>query len=400
MKRVILLMLAVSALIFASCSSNEDPINNVTAPPTYKFDRNGNTTVSFSGQTTRIKMATELTSALKDAAKTEVELDKMFAHAEGDADFTNTSLNPSSKNVRSKTAASADFFAANTTDANAIKAKFDSWIKEQVDVVYPNWAVDAVAGTAGKLQEAGGGSTRYINGKGVELNQVFAKGLIGALMTDQILNNYLSTAVLDAGTNKADNDAGTVASGKNYTTMEHKWDEAYGYLYGNEGSNVESPVLNADSFLNKYLDRVNKDSDFAGIAKEIYDAFKLGRAAIVAKNYTVRNEQAEIIRAKISEVIAVRAVHYLQVGKASWASDKASSFHDLSEGLGFVYSLQFTRKPNSTDSYFTKAEVDGYLNDLLATGNGLWETTTTATLDAVSNKIAGKFNFTPAQTVN
>ena len=44
-----------------------------------------------------------------------------------------------------------------------------------------------------------------------------------------------------------------------------------------------APVLGVDSFLSKYLDKVEGDSDFAGIADDIYDAFKLGRAAIVAK---------------------------------------------------------------------------------------------------------------------
>jgi hypothetical protein len=79
--------------------------------------------------------------------------------------------------------------------------------------------------------------------------------------------------------------------------MEHKWDEALGYLYGLEEDET-APELGVDSFLNKYLDKVEGDSDFAGIADEIYDAFKLGRAAIVAKNYTVRDEQVEILREK------------------------------------------------------------------------------------------------------
>ncbi|PKH51204.1 DUF4856 domain-containing protein [Tenacibaculum sp. Bg11-29] len=399
MKKVVFSILAISALVFTSCSSDGDtPINNVTAPTTYKFERNGNSSVSFSGQTTRIKMATELTSALKDVTKTEVALNEMFAHTAGNADFSDADLNTSSKSVRSKVAASVDFFAANTTDANAIKAKFDSWITEQVAVVYPNWAFNAVAGTAGKLEQ-NSGTARYINGKGVELNQIFAKGLIGALMADQMLNNYLSLAVLDAGTNITDNNAGTVATGKDYTTMEHKWDEAYGYLYGTE-VNPEVPVLGADSFLNKYLGKVEADSDFAGVAKSVYDAFKLGRAAIVAKDYTLRDKQAEIIREKISEVIAIRTVHYLQAGKTLLATDKAAAFHDLSEGLGFLYSLQFTRKSNSASSYFTKVEIDGYLSDLLGTGNGLWEASTVATLDAVSSKIAAKFNFVVAETVN
>ncbi|WP_417800165.1 DUF4856 domain-containing protein [Tenacibaculum sp.] len=393
MKRGILSMIAVSALVFTSCSSDDEPVNSVKAPATYKFERNNESTVSFSGQTTRIKMATELITELKNPVKTEADLDNMFAHAEGAADFADATLNASNKNVRSKTAASTDFFSANTTEANAIKAQFDTWIKEQVDGVFPNWDVDAVAGTAGKLQQNGGGSTRYINGKGVELNQIFAKSLIGGLMVDQMLNNYLGTAVLDAGSNVTNNDNDVVEEGKSYTTMEHKWDEAYGYLYGNEANPAE-PVLEADKFLNEYLAKVNGDADFAGIADDIYNAFKLGRAAIVAKNYEVRNEQAAIIREKISNVIAIRGVYYLQQGKNLWATDKAAAFHAISEGLGFIYSLQFTRKNNAKEAYFTKAEVEGLLEDLLGTGNGLWEDTTPATLDTVSETIAAKFSFT------
>ena len=67
----------------------------------------------------------------------------------------------------------------------------------------------------------------------------------------------MSINVLDAGTNRADNDANTVVEGKSYTTMEHKWDEAFGYLYGTD--NATNPALGADSFLNKYLARVNGD---------------------------------------------------------------------------------------------------------------------------------------------
>lgn len=406
MKRIFISMLTVSAIVLASCSSDENTKDEIVTPTTYTFLREGATSVSFSGQTTRIAMAEELTTALKESSNTEAALKAMFAHVEGDADFSDAALNASSKSIRSKVAASTDLFSANTTDATAIKEAFDAWISEQVTAVFPNYEVFAEAGVAGQLQESGGGSTRYINGKGVELNQILAKGLIGGLMTDQILNNYLGTAVLDGDSNinVQDNDTDTLADGENYTNMEHKWDEAYGYLYGAE-TDAAIPTYGtdgegADSFLNKYLTRVEADSDFAGITGDIYNAFKLGRAAIVAKDYNLRNEQAAIIRAKISEVIGVRAVYYLQVGKGLLTTDKAAAFHDLSEGLGFVYSLQFTRQPNATVSYFTKTEVDSYLSDLLDTGNGLWEATTADKLDEISEKIAAKFSFTVAEAAN
>ena len=388
--------LTISSLFFMSCDKDDDPIVDpepTVAPATYTFLRDGVTTVYYSGQSTRIAMGQEFISALKDESKTEAQLDAMFDHQEGAADFSDANLNASSKNIRSKTAASADLFSSNTTDATAIKNQFDSWISEQVSDVFPYWSDDASAGSAGKIQEAGGGSTRYVNGKGLELNQAINKGLIGGLMADQMLNNYLGTAVLDAGTNTVDNDEKTLSDGKNYTTMEHKWDEGFGYLYG--ADNQENPTLGADSFLNKYLARVEGDPDFQGIAATIYDAFKLGRAAIVNNDYLTRDDQVDIIRENISKVIAIRAIYYLQQGKANLGTDWASAFHDLSEGFGFVYSLQFTRKPGTNAAYFSTSEVNGFISTLTS-GNGFWDITA-AQLDTMSNSIADRFGISVAQ---
>lgn len=398
MKKVILSLSVCSILLFSCKNDSENDIDlPVTeAPTSYAFVRNGATSVNYSGQSTRIAMGNLFVSALKDETKTESQLDAMFDHQEGSVDFGVDSLDTSSKNLRSKTAASSDLFSDNSTDAIAIKSQFDAWIAEQVSDVYPYWNNAASAGSAGKIQQAGGGSTRYVNGKGVELNQIINKGLIGGLMVDQMINNYLSSAVLDAGTNISDNDLKTLASGKNYTTMEHKWDEGFGYLYG--ADNAENPTLSADSFLNKYLAKVDGDPDFKGIANTIYDAFKLGRAAIVNNDYITRDEQVEIIRENISKVIAIRAIYYLQQGKADLNSDMAAAFHDLSEGLGFIYSLQFTRQPNSSDSYFTLQEVTSFI-DTLMVGNGLWDVTP-YTLDTMSETIAAKFDFTVQEAAN
>ncbi len=398
MKKLNLFAVLVMAITLFSCDSDDD--NGTTDPPvlevpsTYAFSRNGNSNVSFGGQTTRILMAEELTSALKNNSFTELELDNMFTHIEGANDFDDTDLNASGKNIRSKTANSSDYFSSNSTDANAIKEQFDAWINSQVNEVFTNWDNNASAGNAGQIQEAGGGSTRYVNAKGLEYNQAFAKSLIGALMTDQILNNYISISVLDAGDNVANNNNGVLEEGKDYTTMEHKWDEGYGYLYGTE-DNPAAPVLGADSFLNKYLEKVDSDDDFNGIAETIYRAFILGRTAISAKDYSLRDEQSEIIREEISKVIAVRTVHYLQAGKGLLGSDMGGAFHDLSEGYGFLFSLQFTRMPGTSEPYFTKSEVDAMLI-LLMNGNGFWDVTP-ETLDTMSEEIASRFGFSVDQ---
>jgi hypothetical protein len=392
MRKVLLTIGCVASLM--ACKNTETEIIETVAPATYAFERAGTSSVSFGGQTTRIEMGGEFVSALKSTSETLESLNAKFAHTAGENNFSDADLNASSKSIRSKVAASTDFYASNTTDATAIKADFDSWISAQVNDVFPNWDMDASAGNAGQIQEAGGGSVRYVSAKGIEYNQLINKGLIGALMVDQILNNYLSPAVLDAASNVADNDADALNNGKNYTTMEHKWDEAFGYLYGKE-ADITAPTLNNDSFLNKYLSRVEGDADFAGISEEIYNAFKLGRAAIVAKDYATRNVQAEILREKISEIVGIRAVYYLQQGKNNLPTDKGGAFHDLSEGIGFIYSLQFTREPNSTASYFTKEEIDGFMTTLQS-GNGFWDLSS-ETLDEMSATIAGRFNFTLAQ---
>lgn len=398
-KLILALFLGLS-ISLVSCGDDDGGSISIFEPETYAFERDGVSTVSFTGQTTRILMAEEIVSALTNNTLDEAIIDAMFAHEEGGNDFedaTNFGLNESDKSVRSKTAASSDFFSANTTDATAIKEDFDSWISGQVTEVFPNWETEASAGVAGFIQEAGGGSIRYVNANGLEYNQAFGKSLISALMVDQILNNYVSVSVLDAGANRENNDAGTLVEGNNYTSMEHKWDEAYGYAYGmsQNAANPNTTIGSDDSFLNKYIGRVDGDEDFAGIADDIYHAFKLGRAAIVAGEYDTRDAQAEIIREKISSIIAIRAIYYLQQGKAGLEAssvDFASVFHDLSEGYGFIYGLQFTRMPNSELPYFSRTEVTEMLGDLLGGANGLWDVNPT-TLDEISNEIAAKFSF-------
>lgn len=399
-----LLLLAFGIVFLASCEDNKPMVEEISIanPATFEFIRNNESTVSFSGQTARIDMGTELIGAMKDFDITEEGLLEMYANqtaSGGDANpYSDVSLNESTKSIKSKVAASADFFSANTVESSSIKADIQSWIVAQVSEVYPNKNMLASTGQPGQI--ADGSSVRYVNAKGLEYDQAVNKSLIGALMVDQIVNNYLSTAVLDAGDNQANNDADVLEEGKPYTAMEHKWDEAYGYLFG-KATDASNPLatLGEDSFLNKYLSRVNDDTDFENIASDIFEAFKLGRAAIVAKDYQVRDEQAEIIRDAIAKVIAVRAIYYLQGGKNAIANqDFGGAFHDLSEGFGFVYSLRFIRQANSNSPYFTRSDVDGYINQLIS-GNGFWDLDA-ATLDDISNSIAARFDFTVDQASN
>ena len=384
----------------ASCGDEEMQSSNVTAPSEYQFDRNGASSVSFSGQTTRILMAEELVSALSDFSQSTETLNEMYANMDisGNdvAPFASDALNISTKSIRSKVAASYDLFNTNSVEGAAIKSQIAAWIDAQINEVAINENILAEPGVAGQI--ADGTSTRYINAQGLEYNQAVAKGLIGSLMLDQIVNNYLSPSVLDDGDNRAENDSELTEEAQSYTTMEHKWDEAYGYLFGTaDQSNILATVGSGDSFLNKYLGRVNNDDDFATIAEDIYNAFKLGRAAIVAKDYALRDQQANILKGLLSDIIGIRSVYYLQQSKLQLDSNLGGAFHGLSEGYGFIYSLRYARAANSTDALFTREEVDGFITALMSDGaNGLWDVTP-ETLDQISEQIAAKFSFTVAE---
>ncbi len=399
--RKYLLGIGSLSLIFLLFSCGEViPTNSITAPATYDFNRSGISSVEFSGQTTRLEMADELVNAMLDFDQNIESLIEMYTNQTFDGSdanpFENENLNNSTKSIKSKVAASADYFSTNTIESSEIKSTIQSWITLQTLEVFPMENQMASIGKAGQI--ADGSSVRYINAKGLEYNQAVAKSLIGALMLDQICNNYLSPAVLDANNNLIENNNEVLVDGKSYTSMEHKWDEAYGYIFA-QSVDYTSPLstANNDKFLLKYIQKVDNDSDFTGILSEIYHAFKLGRAAIVGKDYVLRDQQAEIIKEKLSQVIAIRAVHYLQNGmKALSNGDFGGAFHDLSEGLGFVYSLRFTRKMNSDQSYFTSQEIKMYTDAMLAE-NGFWDIDS-LTLTSISESIAAKFDFTVAQT--
>ncbi|WP_026933783.1 DUF4856 domain-containing protein [Christiangramia echinicola] len=390
----------LGGLSLVSCTSDDTPTpgeNKIETPVNYTFQRDGNSTVSYSGQTTRLQMGAELMSNFTnfDSASEEM-LINMFANE--NSPFENASLNESSKSIRSKVAASNLYFSTNNVEGAEIKSDFDSYISGQFTTVKGNSEVLAEAGVAGQI--ADGDNVRYVNENGLEYNQAFAKGLIGALLLDQIVNNYLSAPVLDEADNRANNDAGITEEDKAYTTMEHKWDEAYGYLYGDPSIPSDDPnsVLNEsdDRLLFNYLGQVDADEDFAGLAESTYEAFKTGRAAIVEGDYSTRDAQVAIIRENLSKVIAVRAVHYLQGGKAALAENKmGSAFHELSEGFGFIYSLRFTNKPGTNMPYIAKEKIDMYKEQLLE-GNGFWDVTP-ETLDSISQEIAAAFGFSVSE---
>ena len=356
-------LLLIFPLLFISCDNDEDDtVIEVVAPATYEFLRDGASTVSYGGQTTRLNQVDAIYNALNSKADdgsgaqkfyTEAELDAMFADGAG---FMNATLNGTGKKVRSKT--SAGCAAGNS----ATQAQFDDQIADFAGNVVSAWTANASAGVAGKLTDA----TRsiHVNAAGHEIDQTFVKGLIGGMCVDQIVNNYLQPCQLDSGTRNEDNTNGVLSSGKNYTDMEHKWDEAFGYLYGQvenaKTADLSTGLSSTGTTLFKYFTKI-EGSNQPGIAATVFEAFKLGRAAIVAGAYDVRDAQANIIKIQLSKIIGYKSVDYLNGYMSKMAAgNTADAFHALSEGYGFIMSLQFTNDGND-NPYFSKAEVDAML---------------------------------------
>ncbi|MEC8599752.1 MAG: DUF4856 domain-containing protein [Bacteroidota bacterium] len=349
-----------------------ETVNVLIPPEDYGFTRRGKSTVFYTGQTTRLKQATELKSAMNNAASTKTQLDNMFNNGSG---FTDSSLD-GSKKCGNKTAASP---IASAT----VKPIFDTWITEFAEVVAPavNSGTTASAGVAGSYTESDGSRTVKVNSKGFEFNQVFSKGLIGALQVDQIINQYLSVGKLDSGTAREDNDNGVYGyalpgeTELTITKMEHYWDEGFGYLQGLDNQFVPGLADGGDrAHLNYYLNKINSQGNEDGITKKIYDAFNLGRAAIVAKDYVERDKQAAIIAAELSKVIGYKAFYYIEKGSGYISEGKwAAAHHALSEAYGFILGMQFTKAADGVP-YMTNAEVNTML-DALAAGNGFWDRT-------------------------
>jgi hypothetical protein len=375
------IMLIAIPLLFISCDNDDDDTTNlVTAPDTYEFLRDGVSTVSFSGQTARLNMADEIYSALNANSKSKAQILEMFNDGKG---FTGSGLNDSGKKVGSKTASGCLHGVMATT-----KSRFTTMIEDYADNVIPAWSATAANGKAGLLTDTK--RSIHVNANGWEIDQTFIKGIIGAMCVDQIVNNYLDPCQLDSGSRKDDNTNGVLSGDKNYTDMEHKWDEAFGYLYGQEDNAKRadlgsSPTGNGTT-LNKYFKKIN-DSNEPGLAQTVFDAFKLGRAAIVAGNYELRDQQAAIIQIHLSKVIGYKAVDYIDSYLAKKAATPADAIHALSEGYGFILSLVFTND-GTGKPYFSQAEVDGMLSKM----TNFWSVKD-ADLTSIKNDIKSKFNI-------
>ena len=331
-----------AGVALSSCNDNEDPEISLEVPSTYEFTRDGESTVSFSGQTARLDMLAELKAYIgtaNDGAElSEATLLDMYANENNP--FSTTDLNESGKQLEDKTfLADVDFFKEILT--SAASASFTTGPASQ--------------GHAGLIAR---GADRFIlvDEKGWEYTQLIEKGLMGATFLNQIYNSYLTDAKIGDEVENTE-----LSEGKNYTAMEHHWDEAFGYW----GVNVDFDTEGENRFWGNYT--YGREA-YLGSATLLKDAFLKGRTAIVNKAYDIKDEQRDVIYQEFERVAAATAIHYINEGLTDISNgDVGNLFHHASEGYGFAMALKY-----SPYKQITSEQLDQVLNVGFGTDGDFW----------------------------
>ena len=356
-------ILYMALALFIGCSPDDDDVISYTIPATYNFEN-----VSYSGQTARLNMFTELKAYMGTSKIAGISLDAnklaaMFANNADQADWTGSY--DASKQLRSKT--------------------FESSV-EEFDLLLDRLAQSSTSTTVGSngvagVIESNDGSKRYlISAKGIDEAQLFEKGLMGACIYYQATSVYF-------GSGKMDVDNTTVTTGEG-TEMEHHWDEAFGYF----GVPINFPTdKDGIVFWGNYS---NGRDALLNCNQALMDAFIKGRAAISNSDLDTRDEAISEAREIWEEISVGTALHYLNAGLTNF-DDKAIALHGLSEAIGFIYSLKFNEARKMDNS-----AIDELLVQLAGSADFAEMNLYNTTIDDITqvrNNLASTFDLTDLQ---
>ncbi len=371
-----LVIMALIAACFLSSCDSDDENPQYSVPDTYSFqDEAGNSTVNYSGQAARLAQLDELVAYIETANTPGVALDEaklleMYSNNNGvGSEYFSQEAAAPGKQLKDKTARG---------DAT-IQAIYENYLKS-VAAISANTTTgeySAANGSPGVAQS--GTRSKLFNAIGLEYAELVEKGLMGAVFYDQIQNVYLGESKLDVD-NSGPVDA---AAGKYYTTMEHHWDEAFGYFT----TATDFPANDNKRFWGKYSNVVDPA---LSTNSTLMEAFIKGRAAISNDDYDTRDEQVEIIRTELEKVAAATAIHYLNTSVTNFSDDMLRN-HQLSEALGFIEALYFT---HPSTAVMDAAEIDQVLA-LLQNENDVYNLydVTVADLQAARDLIASHYGF-------
>jgi hypothetical protein len=361
MRKLTLSLLSVAAVLLVSCDKDEtdcacSPVEQL--PTTYNFEN-----VDHSGQDQRLDMLSEISSYVKTSNNGQAIDEAQVLNM-----LTNQGYTWSKGELNSSTKQIADKYS----DEGG--STIGGWVKD-LEQISQNPGTGS-NGTAGLVQNAGGTKQYLFDANGYELAQLIEKGSMGALAYYQATSVYLASSKMNV-----DNE--TVEPGKG-TEMQHHWDEAFGYWgvpanFGSAGFNYDE---NAEyhRFWAKYFNAVD---EHLSVNSSLMKSFIKGRVAINNKDYTTRDAAIAEIRETWELVSAAMAIHYLNGAKADLADDALRN-HQLSEAVGFIWSLKFNAAQKLSDVQIQDL-IDNNLNNLY--------NVSVADLNTVKDVLANTYNL-------
>ena len=384
-------LLTFASLFLAACGSDEEDdaeeleegTATIAVPQAYVFDSRfmeGESSVSYSGQVVRNLLLQDLKSTTdsvgKDGARPIAVSDLLKFYEYDDA------LNLKTLTTTGALSASESHYSALSTGKNLVGKISD----EQV-IGYNQTADDLVRewfkGIAENSQDSDklGTPMAYTTDDGVDMSQMINKVLIGAVPY------YQATGVYLGGLLERDNSEARDGTDP-YTSMEHAWDEAFGYFgaardysrYTDEqlagkvddftfDSNADGSIDFKSEYnfgLSRNAGKRDKGGSGVDFTQEIFNAFLAGRTAITNQG-TVAEISAHRQAAAngMEKVIAATVVHYIN-DTLSDMSDLGTADENIAnlnkhwaEMKGYTVALQYNPFRLITDGQL--AELHGIM---------------------------------------
>jgi len=407
-----LTLLSASVMLAACGSSSDDSID----PPAYSFTSKIDATessVSYSGQATRQLLINDLKALIgtadlydvtQDAAgKTEVleRLNRIYAVGtkevtgklnlmdenvfDGDVEATPVSISVEAPLVLTQTDYSAlssdknlqSKIAGQDNDLTNAFVGWDVTISgEQTDNDRPDLLIQTWFEAIADLATDGDDATTFVSSEGLDYQQLVQKLLLGAVNYSQAAEDYLKPS---KGLVKQNN-VGDKDGAKDYTSLEHQWDEGFGYFgagrdYANrtdsDNKNIVAFDQNQDGEIDLYaeynfghsVNAVKRDlgatDEGTDFSKAAIDAFQNGRQ-LIQDNFGTdpvegtgyHSELAQFAETALNNwenAIAATVIHYINDVIAETESlgtnepaSLANRAKHWSEMKGFALSLQFS----------------------------------------------------------
>jgi hypothetical protein len=404
-----------AAILLAACGGDDNNDNSLSVPTTYTFESKliaGDSSVSHSGQASRHILISELKSLIGSddfqdvGGDKQVALDKLNAiYAKGTKDVTGNLITtnvytggatatPVSISLKTANATLKQTDFTDVSGDKNLQGKMAGKDNLLTNAEFVGWSVtttgdDSVKGEGvnaapelliqqwfdqlAELAVDNDPTSKYETTDGLNLQQLVQKFVLGAVTFSQASEDYLKA---DKGLLKQN--SAEDKEGKPYTSLEHQWDEGFGYFGAAHDYNLYTDAenkaqqdndTNNDGVIDLYSEysfgnSVNAAKRDKGatvatdFSKNAMDAFLTGRALIQANYGTdpVAGEGYHAELVKLSKValnnwekaVAATVVHYINDVIADYGDFGTAEFNQSdmikhwSEMKGFALSFQFS----------------------------------------------------------